>query len=780
MTESNSVMKQRTTIKTQAIQTGREIMNDSFFIRKSIISLPCLPDRQATEQVGDVKINKQISTLQKSPIRKSMKKINDHSSNSLIPIDNSLFTFHLPKLSFIKNFLHKTGIFSIALTILFTAASMIANASNRYSVANGNWNATSTWSATSGGASGASAPVAADVVFIEGSHTVTMTAAAACTSLSIASGSALNTQNFQLTGNAAGTFTMASGANMQLGIVDCSTANAFFPSNFTTANIILDPASSITYAGGTGSIAVSLVPSYGNLSFQGCATKTTGTGTLTVRGSMSNGTVVNFGSTTVVLLGDFTIGQIMTSTSGTFYIGGNFNIVTSTSNPFTANGGTVVFNGTGSQTIGGYSATFNNVQINKPSGTAILSANESVAGNLTISAGTLDISSFTINRTAAGGTLTISNGAALRIGGAANFPANYGTNTIGASSTVEYYLTGAQSVSAKAYGNLILSGSGAKSVVTSTSVAGNLSITGATASIGTGLNISVGSLTMGGLNKINGTWGSTTATTATYHDNTYFAATTGYVTVTTDTRPTPSFSGLTASQSICFGTATVALSGTVSAAGPIYPANGETVGVTINGSTQNATIAGGAGGFSINFPTAAIPVSGTPYTITYAYAGNVNLTPPTNNTSTALTVNANVTPTFAAVAPICPGASLSALPATSTNGITGSWSPALNNTTTTTYTFTPTAGQCATTASLTITVNANPTTSIISQSNITCFSTSTGTIVVTGSGGSGTYSFFSINNGTSYQASNTFNNLPAGVYQIRVKDSNGCESKSVQ
>jgi serine protease inhibitor len=73
--------------------------------------------------------------------------------------------------------------------------------------------------------------------------------------------------------------------------------------------------------------------------------------------------------------------------------------------------------------------------------------------------------------------------------------------------------------------------------------------------------------------------------------------------------------------------------------------------------------------------------------------------------SLTVTVNQPVTPTFASVAPICNGDSLSALPATSNNGYTGSWSPALNNTTTTTYTFTPTAGQCAATASLTITVN---------------------------------------------------------------------------
>ena len=74
-----------------------------------------------------------------------------------------------------------------------------------------------------------------------------------------------------------------------------------------------------------------------------------------------------------------------------------------------------------------------------------------------------------------------------------------------------------------------------------------------------------------------------------------------------------------------------------------------------------------------------------------------------------ITVNENITPTFTAVAAICSGASLSALPTTSINGITGTWSPAINATTTTEYTFTPSAGQCATTVTMTITVNILPT-----------------------------------------------------------------------
>ena len=71
-----------------------------------------------------------------------------------------------------------------------------------------------------------------------------------------------------------------------------------------------------------------------------------------------------------------------------------------------------------------------------------------------------------------------------------------------------------------------------------------------------------------------------------------------------------------------------------------------------------------------------------------------------------ITVEPSVVPQFNSIAPICAGDSLAALPTTSLNGITGTWSPALNNQQTTTYTFTPNSGFCATTQTLTITVNA--------------------------------------------------------------------------
>jgi gliding motility-associated-like protein len=76
-----------------------------------------------------------------------------------------------------------------------------------------------------------------------------------------------------------------------------------------------------------------------------------------------------------------------------------------------------------------------------------------------------------------------------------------------------------------------------------------------------------------------------------------------------------------------------------------------------------------------------------------------------STTTLTITVNPTIVPTFAAVNAICQGGNLSALPTSSLNGITGTWSPALNNQATTTYTFTPTAGQCATTTTSAITVN---------------------------------------------------------------------------
>ena len=79
------------------------------------------------------------------------------------------------------------------------------------------------------------------------------------------------------------------------------------------------------------------------------------------------------------------------------------------------------------------------------------------------------------------------------------------------------------------------------------------------------------------------------------------------------------------------------------------------------------------------------------------------------NTQMTITVNPGTTPTFNQISPICVGDNLNALPTTSTNNISGSWSPTVNNSATTTYTFTPNAGQCAVTTQMTINVTSGTT-----------------------------------------------------------------------
>jgi gliding motility-associated-like protein len=75
------------------------------------------------------------------------------------------------------------------------------------------------------------------------------------------------------------------------------------------------------------------------------------------------------------------------------------------------------------------------------------------------------------------------------------------------------------------------------------------------------------------------------------------------------------------------------------------------------------------------------------------------------NIQLTVEVSPNATlPIFNQIPTICSGDSLSQLPLISNNGITGTWSPNLNNITTTTYTFTPNEGQCANFATMTITV----------------------------------------------------------------------------
>lgn len=82
-------------------------------------------------------------------------------------------------------------------------------------------------------------------------------------------------------------------------------------------------------------------------------------------------------------------------------------------------------------------------------------------------------------------------------------------------------------------------------------------------------------------------------------------------------------------------------------------------------------------------------------------------------------------------------------------------------------------GGCSVTSNTT--VNQPPKINItnISTQDIDCFGDSTGSITIFANGGSGSLEY-SVDSGTTYTPSNTFNNLPAGTYNVSIKDSNGC------
>ena len=58
---------------------------------------------------------------------------------------------------------------------------------------------------------------------------------------------------------------------------------------------------------------------------------------------------------------------------------------------------------------------------------------------------------------------------------------------------------------------------------------------------------------------------------------------------------------------------------------------------------------------------------------------------------------------------------------------------------------------------------------------VSCFGGSDGAITLSAAGGEAPYQF-SIDNGTNYQVSGNFVNLPAGTYNIRIQDANNCEA----
>lgn len=173
-------------------------------------------------------------------------------------------------------------------------------------------------------------------------------------------------------------------------------------------------------------------------------------------------------------------------------------------------------------------------------------------------------------------------------------------------------------------------------------------------------------------NNISGSWSppvdNTTTTTYTFTPSNGACATTATMTIKVNPYTTPTFTQLAP---ICSGEIITAL--------PTISNNG------ISGSWS--------------------PALDNTKTTEYTFTPSTAVGSCFNTTKMTITVNPIITPTFTQIAPICSGSILNTLPTTSNNGITGFWSPIVDNANTKTYTFTPTSGVCANTSSMTIIVN---------------------------------------------------------------------------
>ncbi|MBI2280218.1 MAG: PKD domain-containing protein [Bacteroidetes bacterium] len=393
-------------------------------------------------------------------------------------------------------------------------------------------------------------------------------------------------------------------------------------------------------------------------------------------------------------------------------------------------GGTITISGTPTA-----SGTFNYViPLSGGCGTVSATGTITVTPNKTVSAAS---SSPTVCVNTAITNITHTTTLATGIGAATGLPAGVTANWAGGTITISGTPTASGTFN---YSIPLSGGCGTISAIGTITVNPNVTPTfAAVSAICSGDALSP--LPTTSTNGITGTWSpaldNTTTTTYTFTPTAGQCATTTTLMITVNPATTPTFAPVSA---ICSGdalsplptTSTNGVNGTWSPAldnmntttYTFTPTAGQcatttTLMITVNSSTTTPTftaVSAICSGDALSpLPTISnngitgmwSPALDNTTTTTYTFTPDAGQCATT--TTLTITVNSNVTPTFAAVSAICSGDALAALPTTSTNGITGTWSPALDNTTTTTYTFTPTAGQCATTTTLTITVNSNVT-----------------------------------------------------------------------
>jgi hypothetical protein len=468
-----------------------------------------------------------------------------------------------------RGFLFILPLFLLILLLAQGSFTTLSGQNNWTGTTSASWGNSSNWSLNR-------VPLSTDDVVIPNNATgandnPTVDVTAVCASLTMSSGNLARTLNFSGTSS----LTVSGAVSIQQPTIAVAKTIAVAAGSLSCASVAMANTAGDAYdcqlTITTGTVTIS-----GNIVMSGIATENqvafTGAGTLNIGGSITGGNLVTFAGSTVNYNGSvvqvvravtYSVLKCNNSASGLFTeaaitattltIGdqtensffeirwaftctGTLNLVsgyfklgyqgTPISWPgFTTHhisAGTVIeYSATSAQNVSA-APPYANLKVSGAS-TKTVQGNLTIHGDLTIESGTLDLLTYTANRSASGGTLTIADGATLLVKGAGNYPANFEIHALGYNSTVNYAMANAQNIAVDAYGNLTLSGGNTKTFTGSMNIRGILSIaSGTVANLGTSpANSSCLVLKLNEVNQVAGTYGST-ASAATYKNSTYF------------------------------------------------------------------------------------------------------------------------------------------------------------------------------------------------------------------------------------------------------------------
>jgi hypothetical protein len=414
---------------------------------------------------------------------------------------------------------------ALVMVILLASFGNVSGQSPYTSIASGNWNSDATWSGTG-------IPVAGDIVNISGGVTVTVTANAACASITFVAGTVSNTLsiNSAITLAVSGNITIPRGSSPSIN----------------------------TLAVGAGILTVG-----GNLAFTdgGVSNRhqmTISTGTATITGSVTQ--VGSSGSATISFTG-----------AGLLRLGGAF--LTSATGNLTQGTGTVEYFSAAPQTAGDFD--YNNL-ILSGSGAKTLPATITVGGALTLSGAA---TATTAAALAIGGNLTVGSGTAFATGATNTWTLSV-TGTTSVSGTLTLANTGAKTFT----GNVTINSGGVWNETGAAAVnfAGNLQNDGTTFTASTGTHTFSGAAkTISGTSEIS-------IPTVTFTGNTTNSGTLTVATLLTVTGASVSLTnnGIIAATSALSGTGGVTQGTTgilnIGAASAIATLNAVAVGNTVN------------------------------------------------------------------------------------------------------------------------------------------------------------------------------------------------------